>query len=505
MKVEDAVGRMTKAYLHRILDSYTKDIHKPGEEECRSRLIRDVEDLASKESVEKRFNLSGLDFTSKTLMTFILEILLDKSDAWEEERALIEAVETREKEIVKAAKDPDSLKFRDEEKVNTYKTVLEVALDDDVITEDEKRLLQRLRSHLGLKIRDHYILQARLDRFPKSNNEIHSQKEIIDQLTELQKRGIIFYCNRHENGPVYVLPEEFVPGVKQVLGIELKESSFRLMLDHLMGSQLKRVLDSNKLPVSGSKEEQANRIIEAGIEPSQVLGHFQTDELYKLCKKLPGVKVSGAKGERISSVISYFDNLRTREVSQESDHRSLLYDYYVELAKRDYSNLLGNKVITKDKDVDNAFEEATRYLFEVKCNLAHMVQTGSEHPDGMFHVNQRDSVIMWDTKSKESSYSFPNDHFRQFKRYIRDSPRRVECFVVIAPEITDGAIENAYKLKVESGQDTDVALVSAYDLKWLAENWINYSKEKAALNLDVVNVTGKIDRQVLERQLRILS
>lgn len=505
MKVEDAVSRMTKAYLHRILDSYTKDIHKPDEQDCRNRLVRDLEDLSSRESIEKRFDLSEIDFTSKTLMTFILEILLEKEDFIEEEGSLIQAVQEREEYIIKAANDPDSLKYRDSDKVDTYSTVLEVALQDAVITEDEKRLLRRLRNHLGLKIQDHYILQARHKRFPKTNNEMHTAKEIKDQLTELQKRGILFYCNQHERGPSLVIPEELVPGVKWVLGIELNKSSFRLLLDRLTSAQLKRILDSNSLPVSGSKEDQIDRIVEVGMEPSQVLRYLQTDELYSLCKKLPGVKVSGSKYERIWSLIEYFDSLRTREKSDKKDERGLLYDYYVELASRDRANLLGNNVITKDKDIDLAFENATRYLFEQKCDLSSVHQSGSEHPDGLFEVEGREAVIMWDTKSKESAYSFPNDHFRQFKRYIRDSSRRVECFIVIVPEVTDSAIENAYRLKYESGQDTDVALIAADDLKWLAESWTKYSRNKERLNLDVLNATGKIDRQFLERQLKIVS
>lgn len=505
MKVEDAVQRMTKAYLHRILDSYTKDIHKPDEVECRRRLARDLDDLASHESIQKRFNLSELEFTAKTLMTFILEVVLERPHYSAGEGELIDAVMEREKELVKAGQDPESLKYRDEEKVATYRTVLEVALQDLVITEDEKRLLRRLRHHLGLKIRDHYILQARLNRFPKNNNEMHTAKEIKQQLTELQKMGILFYCNQAEGGPVLVIPEELVAGVKQVLGIELQESSFRLLLDRLMGSQLKRVLDANNLPVSGTKDDQAQKIIDAGIEPSQVLSYLQASELRDLCKKLPGVKSSGSKDERIANLIEYFDKLRTKEVSADEDERALLYDYYVELANRDRANLLGNKVIRKDKDIDSAFEEATRYLFEVKCGLPVVHQPGTENPDGLFHVDGRDSVIMWDTKSKESVYTFPNEHLRQFKRYIRDSEQRVECFLVIAPKIGDSALENAYRLKVESGKDTDVALISASDLKWLAEKWRQIDRTRDFINLEVLNITGILTRQAIQQRLQILS
>jgi hypothetical protein len=64
---------------------------------------------------------------------------------------------------------------------------------------------------------------------------------------------------------------------------------------------------------------------------------------------------------------------------------------------------------------------------------------------------------MWDNKSKESVYELPPSHQKQFKRYIRESPVRVACFLVIAPSISPAAAHAAARLKIESGTDTDVA------------------------------------------------
>jgi hypothetical protein len=111
---------------------------------------------------------------------------------------------------------------------------------------------------------------------------------------------------------------------------------------------------------------------------------------------------------------------------------------------------------------------------------------------------------MWDNKSKESVYTFPPSHLRQFKRYIRDAPDRVSCFLIIVPAIADSAAQNAARLKVESGRDTDVALITAADLLWLAEQWA--SRPKAGpFNLDVLNMTGVLSRPVLEQRLRLFT
>jgi len=301
-----------------------------------------------------------------------------------------------------------------------------------------------------------------------------------------------------------VVPEEIVPGVKQALGIELAERSYTLLLERLSRSQLKTVLEAFKMPTSGKKEEQIARILEADIQPSEALGTLHTQQLQELCKALPGVKSSGSKQERIDNLIEHFANLRVVEVSEEADPREVFFQYYVELARRDRSNLLSNNVIGKDKDMDNAFEEATRYRFEAKLGLVHVSTPGSEHADGVLDFGQGDALFMWDTKSKESVYTFPNLHLNQFKRYIRDSARRVTCFLVIAPEIDPRCVDNAYRLKAESGRDTDVALIAAEDLKWLAEEW-SAGGGRRPFNLQVLNYTGVLERQALQSRMKLFG
>lgn len=242
-------------------------------------------------------------------------------------------------------------------------------------------------------------------------------------------------------------------------------------MDNLTIEALRQILEANGLPISGKKDERVQRVQSADIRPSEALDALSNDELYGLCKKLPGVNVSGSKSVKISNIIQHFDKLRVVVCGDVTDNREKLYEYYVELATRDRENLLSNKVIKKDKDMDSAFEEATRFLFEKKLGLTLEPMAGSEHADGILRFSKSKELFMWDTKSKETIYEFPNDHFNQFRRYIHNSAERVNCFMVIAPEIAEKAEENAYRLKTQSGTDTDLALISADDLKWVAENW----------------------------------
>jgi hypothetical protein len=300
------------------------------------------------------------------------------------------------------------------------------------------------------------------------------------------------------------VPDEAVRAVKAALGLELSVEAYRKLLEVLTKDQLAAVLDSEELPKSGRKDEQQERVIQAGIKPSKALDVLSNQDLYDICSALPGAKVSGSKGDRVARIIDYFDNLVAHEVSDEAPPGERYYKYLVELAARDRENLLANKVITKDLEMERAFEEGTCFLFAAKLNLALEPMPGSDHCDGCMRFGKSSELFMWDNKSKESVYTFPPAHMRQFKRYIRDAHDRVSCFLVIVPEIADGAELNAARLKVESGTDTDVALITAEDLVWLAEQWAAKGTGKP-FNLDVLNITGILTRQVLESRLKLFA
>ena len=127
---------------------------------------------------------------------------------------------------------------------------------------------------------------------------------------------------------------------------------------------------------------------------------------------------------------------------------------------------------------------------------------GSDHPDGLMAFPNGD-LFMWDAKSKETVYAFPPTHLKQFKRYIRDSAKRVSCFMVIVPEIADAAGQMAARLKVESNTDTDVSVVTAEDLLWVADRWA--ARGGKTFNLEVFNMTGILDRATLDQRMKLFG
>jgi hypothetical protein len=128
---------------------------------------------------------------------------------------------------------------------------------------------------------------------------------------------------------------------------------------------------------------------------------------------------------------------------------------------------------------------------------------GSDHPDGSVLLDDG-SLLMWDNKSASDAYTFPNSHLRQFKRYIRDSvEHRVNVFMIVVPDVAKEAEPNCIRLKQESQHDSDIAIVRAEDLKWVAENWDEYTGADQ-FNLAVFYDTGILKRDKLEQMMDVL-
>lgn len=501
MKVADAVEHMTKAYLHRIIDSFTKDFPKPDEGRARQIIVQNVDELADADRIRRRLSVTDHPYADQILYHHILAMILNQPDRRCAEEVVVEGVTEIERSVIAEAEDPESLQYEDERDVEILRAVLEVAVVDNKVSPEELNLIHRLRTKLGVQERSKQLLLAQLGHFPRAGNEVHTSSEYRSALNDLQKLGVVFYCNHLEDG-VYVVPEEIVPGVKQALGIELSEKPWRLLLESLTVSQLRDILGAHGLPQSGLKEERVERIIHAGIQPSEALDALTSDQLYDVLDGLAGANVTGTKDERIQRIIDYFVNLVIKDLPEDASPAETYYEYLDELARRDRENLLTNDVISKDREMDAAFEEGIRYLFEEKLGQTHLEVAGSDHPDGTLEMQAGGDLMMWDTKSKEKAYRFPASHLRQFKRYIRDSSRRVSTFLVIAPEIEDAAATTAARLKSESGADTDVALITAENLKWLAENWPDHTRS-SSFDLEVFNATGILDRQALESRMKL--
>ncbi|MCE2422429.1 MAG: hypothetical protein J4G03_03875 [Gemmatimonadetes bacterium] len=503
MKVADAIKQMSKLPLQRIVDSFTRDFPRPNEDQARDIILRNVEELTDGKRITTVLQFDG-PFKNQIRQILMLEAFVNRPDWSASEQDIVDSLTRLEQDVLDAAAVHDSLRYEDPERIEILKDVLRVALDDELITFRELNLLRSLRDSLGLSETVFRIVLAQLNHFPQPGNVLHTPSECRDVLNGLQRGGIVFHCNKADGSP-YVIPDEIRASVMDALGLELGLNSWGLLLDALTVSQLKRTLIKKKIPTSGTKSELKSRVVSSGLSPSRALGILSTEDLKKLCSSLPGVPVSGTKAQRIRRIIGYFANLITKEVSEEASPGERLYKYLPELARRDRENLLANRIIKKDLDIEHGFEAATRFLFESRLGLELMEMAGTDHPDGCIRFGGRrrtsGDVLMWDNKSTEAAYTFPPSHLRQFKRYIRDASDPVACFLVIAAKPDDSAMDRVWQLAAQCA-GSHIAVIAAEDLGWLAEEWWSRNSD-GRFNLEVLNVTGILDRPLLEQRMRL--
>jgi len=500
MKVDEIIQLMSKTYLHRIIDSFTKDFPKHDEQKSMDIILKNSKELTDFKRFENVLQFE-CNYSNQLLLKSVLEVIINKPDHFSSEEEVIDEVQLYEKSIIDNSKLDNAFQYENNKNIEILLPVLEVALEDNQISNEELNLIRKLQNKLDLSDKVLRIMLARMKNFPKKGNEIHNISDFKEALLKLQKKGILFYCNKLNNG-VYVIPEEFVPIIRKQLGIELNNQAFMKLLSKLPKSILSKILYNANLPKSGKIEDLITRIIDSNIKPRTALNGLANSELYGVCTSLPGVKSSGIKEDKINRVIDYFANQIIKDIPSDISKEEKFYNYIVELAHRDRETLLSDKIIKKDKEMDLAFEVATRFLFKEKLNIQLIEMAGTEHPDGCFKLKRSSDLLMWDNKSKESIYDFPESHFKQFKRYIRDSIERVSCFLIIVPEIGDNVELKAQRLKVESNKDADIALITAENLRWIAESWTDFSNNNI-FDPEVFNYTGILNRHTLEARMKL--
>ncbi len=400
MYLQDILPKMSKLYLGRIVDSFLKDVHMETEEDMREVILKNIDEFQNKERVKRHLDFSDEARDVTLLNEMILMALMEKEGYLLNESDIYNEVSGMQKEILNQSSDEEYMeKFIPADAKRIYGAVLyEAWKKDDSLNAHEINILNVLRNELELSKRDHYLMECQIGRFPQKGNKLHTHQQISRSLINLQARGLILRFR--EDTSHYIIPEDIARILRYEMGGELRNEVYEKLLADLSVSQLKEILNSLNFSVSGVKEKLVERIINHNILPSTALKVFSSKELSNILRNLEGTKVSGTKKEKIQSIIDYYEMLSSPVLSDPTDERARLYDFFDELASRDYKTLRVNKVIEKDVEVDNYFEEATKYLFEKKLGMQLSEMPGTRHADGKLQFNGSE-VMLWDNKSTE--------------------------------------------------------------------------------------------------------
>ena len=501
MKLENILPKMSKLYLNRVVSSFLKDVRIEDEEEMRAVILRNASEFQNAERIKRSLDFLEDPRDIEVANELILICLIQYPDYLAPASQLIDDVMALQEQIVSDGLDDEYLsRAIPEDSRRIYTEVLKAAwAKDNELNAHEKNVLEVLRKELGLTRRHHRLLESKIGRFPQNGNKPFPLRQIEDSIKDLQQKGILLRFRTDDS--YYVIPEEIEKTVRYFRGGELKTAAYNALLESLTQERLRTALDYHSRRVSGTKAELVERIQRFKLLPSQVLDALTVSDLNETMSRLDGIRKSGSKGQKIENIIDYFEALGSPETSDPTDDRAQYYDVFEEVASRDYASLRDKGLITKDIEVERLFEAATRYLFEKKFEIPLMEMPGTTHADGRVKIDGK-HVLLWDNKSTETPYNFPDEHVEQFLGYIRADTMRPTVFLVVVSDYTQTAVHQAQKLKAFSETDTDVALVTAKDLKFIAENWRSYSGKKIPkFNLQLFNLTGELNEEILKARM----
>ncbi len=292
-------------------------------------------------------------------------------------------------------------------------------------------------------------------------------------------------------------PKEPVPPPEPRL---VTDEAFKEALSKFSNSQLYHVLSKKNLRISGTKNQRIERIVNSIYSLTTILESLRTDELINLCK-LYELPPRGRKKELIERIVHFFRNYQIKGTKATPKE---LFSIYEDLSKQ-------NKNSYRDIGIDDTqislltitadFERATKYIFESIFGLTVKTQTpGREEPDGII---KEDNILLYECKTVLSPpYELPIAHRDQFRRYIKDQYDKLEphaktalkCFILIAHSFSDKVEDILSQIKIEPY--LPFCLITASDLKFIAENWLNEQKGRI-LPISILIFQGRYTKDKL--------
>jgi hypothetical protein len=510
MKIADILPQLTiqplrrfaAAWDVRVIPSAKRDVFEQA-------ILGEVDRLDSENAVRER--LGGfereVDYSRRVNAEMLLRQLLDEpgyvvADATD----LIERAVASDAAFFEYARSGTWARHLDPRTVDIYRAVLEVAWEGGEkgkeVSFEEYQLIKRLQRKLNINRRDHRVMEIQLCE----NLAPIGPQEAEQGLRDLNSYGFVIQFKHHGHTQV-VLPEEIALHLRAIYGLSLQSGAYRNLAAKLPTAVIRQTLEDAQQPaVSKKKEFLIERLIDGDVPPATLLGHLDDEGLNNLfVNNFPDQKRPALRAVKIKHLISHFDRVSKPPGELDSDGPDKnYYGYLVELASRQYDVLHVANIIQRDQSVDRAFERGVRYAFSNVLGHPALESTGIEHADGGVAAKSG-RMVLWDCKSAVGPYALTTGRFGQFLNYItKEAPNVVRPFLVFSGSFTNESAAAALALKARCPLGTEIALMTAADLKWLAEKW---SKEYSGkvLPLDVLAHSGFLNTEVLELMLKLFG
>lgn len=188
-----------------------------------------------------------------------------------------------------------------------YRRALAEARRNDLdVNDSESALLSLLRRETGIAQVEHFLIEhhVELRQFWESDNCFSHE------MNALRSAGVLFL---HDDS--VLLPEDLVPAVSQVLGIDMPLDSARRLLAHLSAAELATILETAGSKTSGTKEARTERILLERIQPRIALRSVSLQTLKDICRETEA-SVTGNKDELIERIVEHFAQRRDQRVEE---------------------------------------------------------------------------------------------------------------------------------------------------------------------------------------------
>ena len=502
MKIADVLPELTIQPLRRFADAWDVSTIKSDKRDVfEQAILGEVGRIDTEEAVLQRIATfeREIDYVRRTNAEILLRLILDQPGyVIADECELIKSAVAADAAFFEYAQGNASTRHLDQRTIDIYQSVLEVAWENKV-SFDEYQLVERLRRKLNISRRDHRVIEVKV----VSTSPLGPQ-EAEQALRDLAYHG--FVCRFKRGGHTQaVIPDEIALRLRGIYGISLQSSAYRNLAAKLSIAVIKEALQqANQPAVSLKKEFLMERLIDGDVPPAALLQHLDDDALDELFANFPNQKRPAMRAVKIRHLISHFDRFASKSPPSPDDPDKIYYAYLVELASRQYDQLRAASVIERDQNVDRAFERGVRYAFSRLLGHPAIQFTGSAHADGGV-VAKKGRMVLWDCKSALRPYALTDPKCGQFLLYVaKEDPNVVSPFLVFSCEFTSDSAARALALKARCRPGTEIALMTAADLQWLAGKWSTEHPGKR-LPLDVLAHSGLLNREILKMRLELFA
>lgn len=358
-----------------------------------------------------------------------------------------------------------------------------------------------------------------IDRFPKvsrSEKPSHAIDTIEKGLWSLQEQAITYEIVHPEKGNLAGIPEDYVDYIRDWLYYEMSDENYLAMLEELdpFDSQSNlieaREIFGVETPTQGLNEKRRESLVDAGVFPSELMAEIVEKEELKAIVDEYGLDAHKRRTqEMIDATIEYFEQSQT-VVDEDEPTAEIYLKCYQDIADgrtdRIPPQLQG--VVTDETGAEKLeilFEQGTAEIFDEIFNLGGTKllgqNSGGNVADG--EIEQNNKWLLWDNKRRVGEFKLGSNTRAKIKDYIdtKSQQHDVEWFLIIAPEFSDTAADNAVMLEMEVG--VDIRLIRAGDFMQLATFWRDtLSTPDRELPLSIFTGTGELDLDIVKDALK---